>query len=385
MASNAPLLSDAGDVYALASNDAAYSDSTDPPPSRKTVGGLYSDKGEHEPTVDKTEMAEAVAKWERYTLWIFFGVTVGLVAVVAYFGHRISTTTSVRTIVQYQADCHVEAWPTNNNGGVNLTNPYLPDVPLTFVPPVASVAENAFTMFWANSMDRGVLVQPAFLGFDNSYLLEQLDRFPNTLRGVVTVDPDTSTEEDWMNLHRRGVRGVRLNLLGVNETHMQVLFAKLQTESWTALAQFMRRKRWHFDVLQEGARWKPLMEKLLETECRIVVDALGRPGPFGVDDVGFQAILDAATSNRVWIKVSAPFYLQVDDDGKARIMRRYLETFGQERLVWGSAYPFIQEKQEPGALPNYEDQKLLVAGWFRDTNVQKYLLRITASELYNFD
>src|SRR3954453_3718265 len=64
-----------------------------------------------------------------------------------------------------------------------------------------------------NGMSHGVLVQPSFLGTDNSYLLEALRREPRRLRGIAVVAPETAPNE-LRRLDRAGVVGLRLNLIG---------------------------------------------------------------------------------------------------------------------------------------------------------------------------
>src|SRR4051812_11349818 len=64
-----------------------------------------------------------------------------------------------------------------------------------------------------HGLSHGVLVQPSFLGTDNSYLLDALRQAPDQLRGVVVVDRDISRAAlDEMD--RLGVVGIRLNLMG---------------------------------------------------------------------------------------------------------------------------------------------------------------------------
>ena len=60
-----------------------------------------------------------------------------------------------------------------------------------------------------------MLVQPSFLGTDNSYLVAALKEQPQRLRGVVVVDPMIAQSE-LDDLSTAGVVGVRLNLIGVD-------------------------------------------------------------------------------------------------------------------------------------------------------------------------
>ena len=60
-------------------------------------------------------------------------------------------------------------------------------------------------------IDRSVVVAAASYGFDNSCLLEALDRFGADARGVAMVDPETAPAE-LKTLDARGVRGARFYL-----------------------------------------------------------------------------------------------------------------------------------------------------------------------------
>ena len=59
---------------------------------------------------------------------------------------------------------------------------------------------------------RFVIVQPSFYGADNSATLDALDELDGNGRGVAVIDPRRHTPERWRTFHRRGVRGLRINL-----------------------------------------------------------------------------------------------------------------------------------------------------------------------------
>lgn len=65
----------------------------------------------------------------------------------------------------------------------------------------------------ASDIGHAVLVQPSFLGTDNSYLLQALTTDRIRLRGVAVVSPDIS-EDELAQLNADGITGVRLNLVG---------------------------------------------------------------------------------------------------------------------------------------------------------------------------
>lgn len=66
-----------------------------------------------------------------------------------------------------------------------------------------------------HGLSHGVLVQPSFLGTDNSHLLQALRAAPARLRGVAVVDPAID-DPGLQALAAAGVVGIRLNLIGLD-------------------------------------------------------------------------------------------------------------------------------------------------------------------------
>jgi predicted TIM-barrel fold metal-dependent hydrolase len=75
--------------------------------------------------------------------------------------------------------------------------------------------------YWAamsgTDVGRVVLVQPSCYGKDNSCLIGALGAFGDRARGVAVVDPENLDDQLFSDLHDRGVRGVRVNLLSVRD------------------------------------------------------------------------------------------------------------------------------------------------------------------------
>lgn len=74
--------------------------------------------------------------------------------------------------------------------------------------------EDYLRVLGANGMSKGVLVQPSFLGTDNSYLVAALQKYPDRFRGIAVVAPTISGAE-LQKLQDAGVVGIRLNLVGL--------------------------------------------------------------------------------------------------------------------------------------------------------------------------
>ncbi|MDV6260248.1 amidohydrolase family protein [Rhodococcoides yunnanense] len=198
-----------------------------------------------------------------------------------------------------------------------------------YAPDYDATVEDYLLELDANGIDRGVLIQPSFLGSDNSYLLDCLAQNPARLRGVVVVDPEQ--ELDFDQLHEQGVRGVRLNLIGAE-------VPELERPSWQGFGRRIEQLGWHLEVQARGGQWADLAPRLASWPSHVVVDHLGLPSAGDsratdlVDNIGRLA--------HVSTKVSAPYR---SEDADAAV-RRYLETRGTENLLFGTDWPFTKHE-----------------------------------------
>ncbi|CAJ0815208.1 amidohydrolase family protein [Ralstonia flaminis] len=190
----------------------------------------------------------------------------------------------------------------------------------------------------AHGLSNGVLIQPSFLGTDNSYLLAALRQAPQRLRGVAVIDP-TAPETLLAQMRTEGIVGIRLNLIGAPDP-------QLKSPVWqTALAR-LHALGWHVELHVEARRLPTLLPPLLEAQVNVVVDHFGRPEPaLGLDDPGFGALLAAGRTRRVWVKISGAYRNGDNGRGEAiaiAAMPRLKDSLGLDRLVWGSDWPHTQ-------------------------------------------
>lgn len=190
----------------------------------------------------------------------------------------------------------------------------------------------------AHGVSHGVLVQPSFLGVDNSYLLAALKQAPQRLRGVAVIDP-TAPETLLTQMNAEGIVGIRLNLIGAADP-------QLKSPVWQAALARLHALGWHVELHVEARRLPALLQPLLEAQVSVVVDHFGRPDPaLGVDDPGFAALLAAGRSRRVWVKISGAYRNGTNGRGEAiaqAAMPRLKDALGLDRLVWGSDWPHTQ-------------------------------------------
>ncbi|GMG83129.1 amidohydrolase family protein [Paralimibaculum aggregatum] len=192
----------------------------------------------------------------------------------------------------------------------------------------------------------GLLVQPSFLGADNSFLLAALREAEAwedlALRGVVVLDPaDPGWPQALAEADAAGVVGMRLNLVGRPADAAALA-------PWEPLLAAVSARGWHVELHCEGARLAPVLEALL-TRCEtVVVDHFGLPSDAaGAACPGHRAIL-AAPRGRVFVKVSAPYrvFPRLASAEAARACRtvfgRLAGALGPEQLLWGSDWPWTQ-------------------------------------------
>jgi predicted TIM-barrel fold metal-dependent hydrolase len=258
------------------------------------------------------------------------------------------------------------------------------DLPLTpgrrYAPAYDATLEHYLAMLRSIGMSHGVLIQPSFLGFDNSYLLACLDAYPQQLRGVVMADPVNALSyiDDW---HARGVVGIRANLIGAQ-------LPDFTDQHWTALLSRMVALDWHLEMQIDAGRLFQVTPALLASGVRIVIDHFGRFDPaLGTSDPGFGYLLLLGQTRRVWVKVSAGYRVSAkpgDPEAtfatSATAWSKLLPAFGADRLLWGSDWPHTQFEHVSDPQRALDDLRRLVT----DASHRRAALIDTPTELFHF-
>lgn len=228
----------------------------------------------------------------------------------------------------------------------------------------------------AHGLGHGVLVQPSFLGSDNSHLVEALRAAPARLRGVAVVAPGVPAEH-LLALAEAGAVGIRLNLIGLP-------VPDLRLPGWRTLLARVNALGWHVEVHLPAARLPDILPALLAAQCRVVVDHFGRPDPaLGVADPGFQYLLRQADSGRVWVKLSAPYrnWPASACTTSGRIAaRQLLDAYTAARLMWGSDWPHTEHRH----LASYSAAVRWLDAWIDDPVQRRMVLADTPLRLFRF-
>lgn len=205
-----------------------------------------------------------------------------------------------------------------------------------YVPKYEATGEQYLEQLDAHGVRYGVLIQPSFLGTDNSYLLACLALNRDRLRGVAVVDPSVPTDE-LLRLSDAGVVGVRLNLIGLP-------LPDLNLPVWRAHLETLARLDWQVEVQCKAPEHALLAPRLIDAGVTLVVDHFGLPNPKdGPDDAAYETLLALGASRRLWIKLSAPYRLGPDAMPFAqKLYAKLKERVGLDRLLWGSDWPNTQ-------------------------------------------
>lgn len=220
----------------------------------------------------------------------------------------------------------------------------------------------------------GVLVQGACYGGDHGAVLAALDDSGGTYRGVALITPDID-EAALADMHRRGIRGIRLGL-------MSHLGGKADIGAMRAQLDRIRRYGWH--ALLHGLIDDVVaaLEPLAGTGVTLVIDHMARvDARRGTDYPAFAALERWLASPQLWIKLSGADRITASAgpyDAALPIARRLLEC-APDRAIWGSDWPHPNI-----AYPQPDEARLL--GWIRkvcgDAATADAVLRANPARLY---
>lgn len=241
-----------------------------------------------------------------------------------------------------------------------------------YAPAEARTIEDALAVHARHGVTNGVMIQPSFLGTDNGYILDCLQRHPERLRATVAVAPDVP-EAELAAMDRLGVVGFRLNLYSAKTIPNYASPAYHRLYAWAAAHD------WHVEVIAQGAIWADVLWRLKPWKLTVVVDHFGMPGPGAdPDEIGFDAVLQAGREGRAWVKFAAPYRQQVPD--LPRYAARLLAAYGRDRVVWASDYPWT--KHEAGR--SYQALLDALSDWAPDDELRQAILGANAARLFRF-
>ncbi|MFY0992902.1 amidohydrolase family protein [Halomonas sp. C05BenzN] len=220
-----------------------------------------------------------------------------------------------------------------------------------------------------------VLVQPSIYGTDNRCLIDALRTLGDRARGVAVIAPDIA-EQELLELHMAGVRGIRLNTAANNGTDLDAL---------EPLTERIRPLGWHIQVLLTDDTLVQSSRRLERLGCDVVVDhfALLDPRSFQAS-TGFRKLLDLLSGGHAWVKLSAPYLQGATTIGDFRAfsgLAQALSSARPDRLLWATDWPHPAFRGE-----HLDDRELLdlLVEWIPDPSTRRLILEDNPQALYKF-
>ena len=247
--------------------------------------------------------------------------------------------------------------------------------PRRYTPAYAATIEQFAVHLDSHGLAMGMLIQPSFLGRDNSYMLDAMARFPGRFRATVVLDPATTTEQ-LIALEKQGAVGVRFNLSGFD-------LVDFTSGPYPPFLARLRERDWHVEIHREGRDLPLLLAPLIEADMRIVVDHFGRPDPKApLEDRGFKYLLGVGHKQRVWVKISGAYRnggVERGDEVALAMTPHFLDRFGPRRLLWGSDWPHTQN--EP--VVDYASTRAALDRWVPDATARRAILEDAPAALFD--
>jgi L-fuconolactonase len=178
-------------------------------------------------------------------------------------------------------------------------------------------------------------------GFDNSYVVDGCNLYPDRLAAVGSVDvlqPDApDTIRAW---HARGLAGLRLFTGGsTKDFDPSELDDPRSFPAWELLAELRIPM-----CIQTGPVGLPQVTMLAKRfpKVNIILDHLGRPDVLdGAPYRDAQTLWDLAPLENIYFKLTPRIFGDVKKGAATAesFFGKVVDTFGAQRLAWGSNYP----------------------------------------------
>jgi 2-pyrone-4,6-dicarboxylate lactonase len=246
----------------------------------------------------------------------------------------------------------------------------------SYTPEGDAPKEKLFALHAHLGIERGVVVQSAVHGFDNSVSADLIAAKPNAYRGVALVPIDVADAE-LKKLSAQGFLSARFHF-------MKHLDSGVPIEEVIAFGKRLAKLDWHLQLHLDATLIEQMAGALARSPVPIVIDHMARiDASKGLQDPAFLNLLKLMKDKNVWMKVSgseraskqpAPWKDAVP------FARKLVEEFG-DRTLWGTDWPHPNLKEVPddGVLTD------LLAQIAPAPKALESLLVLNPAKLYKFE
>jgi predicted TIM-barrel fold metal-dependent hydrolase len=260
-------------------------------------------------------------------------------------------------------------------------------MPRVYTPETASI-EEIRSLHRALKIQRVVIVHPTVYGTDDSCTLDAVKRLAPDARGIVVLG-DNVSDADLDQMHRGGIRGVRINLETGGQSDPELARQRVKTA-----IERIKGRRWHIEIYTRLSVIEALKDQVMASPVPVSFDHFGgAQGALGLNQPGFDTLLSLVHSGKAYVKVSAPYRSSklAPDYPDATPLAKALIAANPRRITWGSDWP--HPAQIPGRpmtqvtpLFQIDDGRDLnqLATWTSSAAQLKLILAENPARLYGF-
>ena len=204
-----------------------------------------------------------------------------------------------------------------------------------YTPEQASIPEMR-SLHKALHTSRVVIVNPSVYGTENSCSLDAIKQLGPGARGVAVIDEKTS-DGALDEMYRGGMRAIRINL----ETAGQSDPALARQRFLTAVER-VKNHKYHVQLYTRLSVIEAIKDQVAAAPVPIVFDHFGgAQGALGVQQPGFDTLLNLVRTGKAYVKISAPYRssTKVPDYADVAPLAKALVAANPERILWGSDWP----------------------------------------------
>jgi len=227
-------------------------------------------------------------------------------------------------------------------------------------------------------VSRIVLIQMSYYASDNSYMLDTMRRFPGAFSGVAVIDETARPRDVMRRVAKQGVHGFRISPKG------RPLERWLDTPGMAAMWRCGSEENLSMCCLIDPDA-VPSVDRMCEKfpETPVVIDHIARiRADSKIWDEEVKELCNLARHKLTTVKISAFYALSKQQSpylDLAPVIRRLLEAYGPERLMWATDCPFqVQDGH------TYLDSISLIRDRldFVSESDRQWLLRKTAERVF---
>ncbi|MGH2371185.1 MAG: amidohydrolase family protein [Chloroflexota bacterium] len=232
-------------------------------------------------------------------------------------------------------DTHVHVWPLGDAPG------HRPAPNAKVRPPKAAApVEWLLQDMEEYGIQHCVLVQSSAFGWDNTYMVECLERYSGRFKAMGLVDPlgddNAQALEMWMG---RGLSGFRFHPLYYPDEPSWV-DAPANNPLWDAAAATGAIMQFHL-----RPKHAPALARMIERHprVRVIIDHIGKPDVTEAPPYpSFEPVLRLAEFPLVWAKIG-DYQIASKQEFPWRDTWPFVsllkDRFGPQRMIWGTGYP----------------------------------------------